>query len=347
MSVIDHGRRLYPGAAWTILVALTLVLAACQPLGEGEGDGEPETDGASAAASGDTGDTGDTGRLSIATGGTGGVYFPLGGGHADLISENIEGYTATAEETHASVDNMNLIGSGDSDIAFVLGDTASDAVAGAGEFEGGAIDACAIGILYTNFTQLVASADSGITSVADLEGMRVSLGEAGSGTEIIGLRVLEAAGLDPDADIERAQLGVAETVDALRDGTLDAGFWSGGLPTGALVDYASTGDMVIVPTAEFAGDLQDEFGAYYLESEIPADTYEGQSEGVPVIGVPNVLVVNTSMDEGLQEQLTALLFEHKDDMVAAHPAAEEFDQETAGNVEFMDVCPGAQTFYGS
>lgn len=328
------------GGARAVLLGLILVLAACTPIGEGDqGDG-------SAAPADSGGETG-TQRLSIATGGTGGVYFPLGGGLADLISENLDGYSATAEETNASVDNMNLIASGDSDIAFVLGDTASDAVAGTGEFEGNAIDACAIGILYTNFTQLVASADSGITSVADLTGKRVSLGEAGSGTEVIGLRVLEAAGIDPDADIERAQLGVAETVDALRDGTLDAGFWSGGLPTGALVDYASTGDMVLVPTAEFAADLQEQYGAYYLESEIPADTYENQSEAVSVIGVPNVLVVSSSMDEGLQEDLTALLFEHKDDLVAVHPAAEELDPETAGNVEFMDVCPGSQTYYGS
>lgn len=317
-----------------VLAAGLLILAACQPIGQQE------------ASTAQSGDTGGTQRLSIATGGTGGVYFPLGGGLADLITENIEGYSATAEETNASVDNMNLIGSGESDIAFVLGDTASDAVAGTGQFEGGAIDACAIGILYTNFTQLVASADSGITSVADLEGKRVSVGEAGSGTEVIALRVLEAAGIDPDTGIERAQLGIAETVGALGDGTLDAGFWSGGLPTGALVEYASSGDMVIVPTAEYAADLQ-EIGAYYLESEIPANTYEGQDEAVAVIGVPNVLVVNTSMDEGLQEQLTALLFEHKDDLVAVHPAANELDQETAGDVEFMDVCPGAQAFYGS
>ena len=318
-----------------ILAAGLLILAACEPIGQQGG-----------ASTAQSGDTGGTQRLSIATGGTGGVYFPLGGGLADLITENIEGYSATAEETNASVDNMNLIGSGESDIAFVLGDTASDAVAGTGQFEGGAIDACAIGILYTNFTQLVASADSGITSVADLEGKRVSVGEAGSGTEVIALRVLEAAGIDPDTGIERAQLGIAETVGALGDGTLDAGFWSGGLPTGALVEYASSGEMVIVPTAEYAADLQ-EIGAYYLESEIPADTYEGQDEAVSVIGVPNVLVVNTSMDEELQEQLTALLFEHKDDLVAVHPAANELDQETAGDVEFMDVCPGAQAFYGS
>jgi uncharacterized protein len=339
MSGLHPGSGPRRRAVRAFLLSATLVLAACQPLGEGD-DG----DGGSAPAGTDGGATG---RLSVATGGTGGVYFPLGGGLADLITENIDGYTATAEETNASVDNMNLIASGDSDIAFVLGDTAADAVNGTGPFEGGAIEACTLGILYTNFTQLVASADSGITSVADLADKRVSLGEAGSGTEIIGLRVLEAAGIDPDADIERSQLGVAETVDALRDGTIDAGFWSGGLPTGALVDYASTGDMVLVPTGEFATDLADEFGAFYLESEIPADTYEGQSEAISVVGVPNVLVVNTSMDEGLQEQLTALLFEHKDDLVAVHPAAGELDQETAGDVEFMDVCPGAQTFYGS
>ena len=340
MSGSDLRPRLRIRAAGTFLIASVLALAACQPLDEG--DDAPDGSAPDASGGGTS-----TGRLSIATGGTGGVYFPLGGGLADLISENIEGYSATAEETNASVDNMNLIGSGDSDIAFVLGDTASDAVAGTGEFEGGAIDACTLGVLYTNFTQLVASADSGIAAVADLQGMRVSLGEAGSGTEIIGLRILEAAGLDPDADIERAQLGVAETVDALRDGTLDAGFWSGGLPTGALVDYASTGDMVLVPTAEFAGDLQGTYGEYYLESEIPAETYEGQADAIAVVGVPNVLVVNTSMDEGLQEQLTALLFEHRDDLIAVHPAAEELDQETADEVPFMDVCPGAQTFYGS
>ena len=341
MSQSVRFRGMRGGAPGTILVATMVAMAACQPLGEGD---PAESGGGEAGASGGAAGTE---RLSIATGGTGGVYFPLGGGLADLITENIDGYTATAEETNASVDNMNLIGSGESDIAFVLGDTASDAVAGTGEFEGAAIEACALGALYTNFTQRVASADSGITSVADLEGMRVSLGEAGSGTEIIGLRVLEAAGIDPDSGIDRAQLGVAETVDALRDGTLDAGFWSGGLPTGALVDYASTGDMVLVPTSEFAADLQGSYGEYYLESEIPAGTYEGQDEAVGVVGVPNVLVVSTSMDEALQEQLTALLFEHKDDLVAVHPAAEELDQEAAGDVPFMDVCPGSQTFYGS
>ena len=313
-----------------------LMAGGCAPLDEGD-------DGASPGA---TGDGAAGGQLTIATGGTGGVYFPLGGGLADLISENIPGYSATAEETNASVDNMNLISSGDSDIAFVLGDTAADAVKGSGDFDT-PIDACALAVLYANSTQLVASADSGITSVDDLKGKRVSLGSPGSGTEVIGLRILEAAGIDPDTDIQRGQLGVAETVDALKDGTIDAGFWSGGLPTGALVDYATTGSMVLVPTSEYASAMQDKYGPYYIDSEIPAGTYEGQDEAVGVIDVPNVLVVNKSMDEGLQQQLTALLFEHKDDLVAVHPAASELDKETAGDIPFMDVCPGAQAYYGS
>lgn len=318
------------------LVLAVTALVACQPIASGGGGSA--SPGASGGAA--------TQRLSIATGGTAGVYFPLGGGLAVLISQNIPGYSATAEETNASVDNMNLISSGDSDIAFVLGDTAADAVKGSGDFTT-PIEACALAVLYTNYTQLVASADSGITSVDDLKGKRVSLGSPGSGTEVIGLRILEAAGIDPDTGIQRSQLGIAETVDALKDGTIDAGFWSGGLPTGGLVDYATTGSMVLVPTSEYASALQDKYGQYYIDSEIPAGTYEGQAEAVGSIGVPNVLVVNTSMDEELQQQLTALLFEHKDDLVAVHPAASELDKETAGDIPFMDVCPGAKAYFGS
>ncbi len=328
-------------ASGTVLVAVLVVLAACAPIDEGD-DGAGSTD--SAGASGEPG--GDGSDLTIATGGTGGVYYPRGGGLADVISENLDGYTASVQETNASVDNMLLIGDGGADIAFTLGDTAGDAVTGTGEdFAEGPIEACALAHIYNNFTQIVTSADAGITSIEDMAGKRVSLGSPGSGTEIIAIRILAAAGIVPDSDIERQQLGVDETVAALRDGTIDAGFWSGGLPTGALVDYATTGDMVLVPHAEYTQDLVDEFGAYYVEDVIPADTYEGQTEDVAVIAVPNVLVVNTSMDEGLQQDLTRLLFEQKDALVAVHPAAEALDPETAQNVAFMDLCPGSQAYY--
>jgi TRAP transporter TAXI family solute receptor len=329
-----HHRRFHQA----IIAASVLVLAACQPIGEG--------DGATGSAAASPGGEGGGNALTIATGGTSGVYYPLGGGLADLIGENVEGYSATISETNASVDNMLLIADGGADIAFSLGDTAGDAVAGMGtDFEGSPVSACALARLYDNFTQLVSSSDAGVASVADLEGKSVSLGSPGSGTEVIAIRILEAAGLDPDADIERQQLGVDETVEALRDGTIDAGFWSGGLPTGALVDYATTGDMVIVPTGEFASAMAEAHGDYYIEDTIPADTYEGQAEEVSSVVVPNVLVVNTSMDETLQHDLTALLFDQKDALVAVHPAAEGIDLETAQDITFMDICPGSQAYY--
>lgn len=323
-----------------VAVSLVFVLAACQPVGEGDGSRAPD---ASASAGGGGGDGGE---LIIATGGTGGVYYPLGGGFANVISDNVEGYTATISETNASVDNMLLIADGGADIAFTLGDTAADAVAGTGtDFEGSPISACALGRIYNNFTQLVSSTDAGVTTVAELEGKRVSLGSPGSGTEVIALRILEAAGIDPDADIERAQLGVAETTEALRDGTIDAGFWSGGLPTGALTDFATTGNMVLVPTGEYAEAMAAEYGAFYISEPIPGGTYSGIDDDVDQVVVPNVLVVNTSMDEGLQEALTRALFEHKDDLVQVHAAAEALDPTVAQDIAFMDICPGSQAYY--
>jgi uncharacterized protein len=322
-----------------VLVALATVgvlVVSCQPIGDG-GGGSPGASGSAAAGGG---------QLSIATGGTGGVYYPLGGGLADLIGENVSGYDATVQETNASVDNMLLIANGGADIAFSLGDTAGEAVQGIGaDFEGSAVPACALARIYDNFTHIVTSSGTGIASVEDLRGQRVSVGSPGSGTEIIALRILEAAGIDPDADIERQQLGVDETVAALRDGTIDAGFWSGGLPTGSLVDYATTGQMALVPHGEHATAMAEQHGAYYFEQTIPADTYEGQAEEVSVVVVPNVLVVNTSMPEDLQRQITQVIFEHKDELVAVHSAAEALDPATAVDIDFMDICPGSQSYY--
>ena len=336
MSAFDlAGRRRRAGPA--ILVALVL-LGACTPIGQGDGVDPPASGSGAPGAGG--------GQLSIATGGTGGVYYPLGGGFATVIRENVEGYDATVSETNASVDNMVLIGDGGADLALVLGDTAADAVNGTADFEGDAITACALGRLYDNFTQIVTNTDSGITTVEGMEGMSVSLGSPGSGTEIIALRILEAAGLDPDTDISRQQLSVAETVDGLRDGTIDAGFWSGGLPTGALVDYATTGDMVLVPHGEHAAAMQESYGEYYTEADIPADTYDGQSEAVSVVVVPNVLVANPdNMSEDLQQQITAAIYDNVEQLTQVQAAAADLDPSTAGEIGFMDVCPGSLTYF--
>jgi uncharacterized protein len=284
-------------------------------------------------------------RLSIATGGTGGVYFVYGGALADQITQNIEGVEATAEATSASVDNMQLIGDESSDVAFTLADTAADAVEGREDFEGQPVPAQALAQLYTNYTQVVAPAGAGISSIEDLRGRSVSVGSPGSGTEVIALRVLEAAGIDPDADIDRQQLGVDESVDAVRDGTVDAFFWSGGLPTGAVTDLATTNQIVLLPTVDYLDALRSQYGEVYEETVIPADTYEGVDRDVSVIGVPNYLVVNESMDEELAYQITRLLFDQQDALAEAHPEARNLDRNTAPQVPPLELHPGAERYY--
>ena len=284
-------------------------------------------------------------RLSIATGGTGGVYFVYGGALADQITQNVEGVEATAEATSASVDNMQLIGDESSDVAFTLADTAADAAEGREEFEGRPVSAQALAQLYTNYTQVVAPAGSGINSIEDLRGRSVSVGSPGSGTEIIALRVLEAAGIDPDSDIDRQQLGVDESVDAVRDGAIDAFFWSGGLPTGAVTDLATTNQIVLLPTVDYLGALRSQYGEVYEETIIPAGTYEGVDEDVSVIGVPNYLVVNESMDEELAYQITRLLFDQQDALAEAHPEARNLDRDTAPQVPPLELHPGAERYY--
>ena len=206
---------------------------------------------------------GDGQRLSIATGGSGGVYFVYGGGIAEQVGEHLDGYQATAEVTSASVDNMYLIADGKSDLAFALADTAADAVNGTDTFDGERVPAQALARLYNNLTQVATVKGKGIESIEDLRGKRVSVGSPGSGTEVIALRVLEAAGLDPDRDIGRQQLGVGESVQAVKDGALDAFFWSGGVPTSAVTDLATSRELLLLPTDQYVGKLQERYGDFY------------------------------------------------------------------------------------
>jgi len=285
-----------------------------------------------------------TQRVSIATGGTGGVYFVYGGGLAEQITRNVDGVEATAEATSASVDNMLLIADEASDVAFTLADTAQDAVEGREGFDE-AVPAQALARIYTNYTQVVTTANTGIESIDDLGGQRVSVGSPNSGTEVIALRILEAAGMDADTDIDRQQLDVEQSVQALRDGTIDAFFWSGGLPTGAVTDLSTTDQVVMVPTGEYVDDLQQTYGDVYSETDIPSDAYDGMAQAVPTVVVPNYLVVNESMDEQLAYDLTKLLFDHKDELVQVHPEAENLDPETAQEVIGLELHPGAERYF--
>jgi TRAP transporter TAXI family solute receptor len=313
-------------------LAATLLLTAC---GGGDSGGSGGGEGAQAG-----------GTLTFATGGTGGVYYPYGGGIANLLSSELDGTVVTVQETNASVDNMQLLASGQAQLAFGLGDVVSDAAKGQNTFSE-PLPICSLGNMYNNFTHVFTTADTGITSIEDVRGKRVSVGAVGSASEVTADRILEAAGIDPQADIERAQLGVAETVAAIQDGTVDVGFWSGGLPTGAIVDLASTDDLVLIPTADYVDEMAGKYGDYYFADEIPANTYEGQTEASPQVVSPNILVVRNDMDEQLQQDITRTIFENKEQLLTVHPAAEELDPATAGDVAFIETCPGAKAYFDS
>jgi uncharacterized protein len=286
--------------------------------------------------------------LSVATGGTGGVYYPYGGGIAKLLNENVPGVRASAEVTAASVDNLKLIRDEKADLAFTLADTLADALAGRGPFAGGGpVPAAAIAVLYSNYTQIVTRSSSGISSVGDLRGKVVSTGSPGSGTEVIAFRVLKAAGLDPDRDVTHQGLGASESADALKDGKIDAFFWSGGLPSAAVQDLSHTPGMTIklLASAELVPALQREFGALYFRADVPVGAYPGVSEPIPVVGVSNVLVVNRSMPEQLAYDITRVLFEHQPELAAIHPEARHLSLKTAVTGSPAPLHPGAERFY--
>jgi len=286
--------------------------------------------------------------LSIATGGTGGVYYPYGGGIAKVLNESVPGVRATAEVTAASVDNLKLIRAGKADIAFALADTLADAVAARGAFAGGApVPAASLAVLYSNYTQLVTLASSGLSSVAALRGRVVSTGSPGSGTEVIAFRVLRAAGLDPDRDVSRQALGVSESADALKDGKVDAFFWSGGLPTPSVQDLSHTSGITIrlIPSADLVPALRRDFGNLYFPLEVPGGTYPAVNAPIPVVGVANVLVVHRSMPDDLAYRITRALFEHQAELAAIHPEARHLSLETAVTGSPAPLHPGALRYY--
>ncbi len=285
--------------------------------------------------------------LSIATGGTGGVYYPYGGGIAKVLNENLPNVRATAEVTAASVDNLKLIRDGKADIALALADTVADAVHGRGAFAGAAVPAASLAVLYSNYTHLVTLAGGGIRTVADLRGKRISTGSPGSGTEVIAFRVLRAAGLNPDGDITRQGLGATESADALKDGKIDAFFWSGGLPTAAVQDLSHSSGITIhmVASGGLVAALQKEHGPLYFPLQIPANAYPGVVAPVSVVGVANVLVVNKSMPEQLAYDITRILFEKQHELAAIHPEARNLALATAVTGSPAEFHPGALRHY--
>lgn len=318
------------------VVAVGLVAAGC-------GGKRPAE---SAPDSGSGGCTAVEGRVTIATGNTGGVYYTLGGGLAQLISDNTP-IKASAAETGASVQNIQQLVAGDYDIAFSLADTAADAVNGTGSFEGKKQGISALARIYSNYTQVVVRTASGIDRVEDMRGKKISTGSPKSGTEVIANRLLAAAGLDPAADVSAQRLALRQTVDQMKSGQIDGFFWSGGLPTPEVTDLTTSlkDDVKFVDITPLLPKMR-EINPVYDEGSLPADTYQLPAD-VPTIVVPNMLLVRNDFPDGDACAITNLVFDEKDELAKVHKAANELDRKLAVQTDPVPLHPGAREALGT
>jgi TRAP transporter TAXI family solute receptor len=285
-------------------------------------------------------------RISIATGGMGGVYFVIGGGMASLLTKyaNVE---AAAEVTAASVDNCKLLGARKSDMALVIADTGYDAYKGQGNFKGRPLPLRTLCVVYPHMNHVVTVEGKGIKKVADLKGRRVSTGAPGSGTEVVAFRILEAAGVNHEKDIKKDRLGASESAGALKDGKIDAYFWSGGVPTSSVLDLASSPGvkMVLVPHADLVDNMNAKYGPIYYKSSIPKKAYTGIEVDTPVSAVGNLLMCNQDMDEQLAYTVVKTIFEHLKELAAIHKEALNINLKDGASNKFVPYHKGAAKYF--
>jgi TRAP transporter TAXI family solute receptor len=268
-------------------------------------------------------------NLSIATGGTGGVYYPLGGGMAAVLSKYVDGMQATAEVTGGSVANLQLIGTAKPYIALTMSDATLDAYKGEDKFKGKAVPVRTLMILYPNRMHVVTLDGSGIRRIEDLKAKRVSTGSGGSATEVMAFRVIEAAGLDKDKDMRRERLGVAESAAALKDRKIDAFFWVGGLPTAAVTDLASTPGIRIrlIDHAHLVPAMNKKYGNLYVKDTIGKDVYRGMERDNDQATVMNLLVAHEKMDDKTAYAIVKTIFDKRDELIRVHKEAENIKLE--------------------
>jgi hypothetical protein len=290
-------------------------------------------------------------QMAIATGTTGGVYYPLGGALANYLSRGIPGMSATVEVTGGSVANFQLLGAGRVGLVFGQVDAAVDGLRGAGPFRGRAVPARAIAVLYTNRMQVVTTAATGIRSMADLRGKRISTGAPGSATELFAFRVIAAAGLDRERDFRaRERLSPAESTNAIRDGKIDAYFFVSGVPTSAITDLAATPGTTIhlVDHADLHARIVAENGPVYFPEVIPANTYPGQRTDNQQLSVANILAVREDMAPEMVANILRVTWENREDWARVHAEARNFTlaaQKTAA--AGIPWHPAAEAFWRS
>ena len=282
--------------------------------------------------------------VNVLTGGTSGVYYPLGVALAKVYGDNIEGVRTQVQSTKASVENINLVAQGRGEIGFALGDSVKAAAEGDAEagFAQPVENLRAIAAIYPNYVQIVASAESGITDLASLKGKALSVGAPASGTELNARAIMGAAGMSYDDLGKTEYLPFAESVELIKNRQLDATLQSAGLGVASIRDLAASLPITMVA---IPAEIAETLGAPFQAAEIPAGTYDGQDEAVPTVAITNILVTSAEVDEELAYQMTKQLFEHLDELKAAHNAAGGIDPATAAQNLPVPLHPGAERYY--
>jgi TRAP transporter TAXI family solute receptor len=285
-------------------------------------------------------------RITIVTGGTGGVFYPYGGGLAKILSEKGKDMAATAQVTGGSVDNVKLLHNGDAEVGFSTMDSAYDGMMGLGAYkDSGKHDVRMIAMLYDSFMHAVGTGD--VKTIKDLKGKRVSVGSAGSSTESIADRVIAAGGLDPMKDITRDNLGVAESAGALKDGKVAAFFWIGGVPTAAVRDLATSGQppLNFIDTSAELAAMERQFPGLYRPFNLNANAYAGQTAAVKGLGVANVLLVSAKAPNDLVTGVLTTIFDNLAEVQGVHPAARSLSLQTAAAKGAVPQHPAAEAFF--
>jgi TRAP transporter TAXI family solute receptor len=282
--------------------------------------------------------------INILTGGTSGVYYPLGVALSEIYGDGIEGARVQVQATKASVENLNLLQQGKGEVAFALGDSVK--LAWEGDKEAGfpaKVDKLrAIAAIYPNYVQIVASKDSGIQTLADLKGKSLSVGAPASGTELNARAIFAASGMSYEDLGKIEYLPFAESVELIKNRQLDATLQSAGLGVASIRDLATSIPISVVAVPS---EIVEKIGSPYVPAIIPAGTYEGQTEDVPTAAIGNILVTHDSVSEETAYQMTKLLFENLDKLAASHAAAKAITLENAVKNIPIPLHPGAERYF--
>ncbi len=283
--------------------------------------------------------------LNIATGGTAGTYYPIGGAMAEILNNNIEGMNASAQSTGATVANINMLQEGSVDLAIVQNDIAYYAANGIEMFKDKKIDNLrGIASLYPETCQVITLDASGIKSIADLKGKRVAVGAMGSGAEANARQILEAYGITYD-DIDEQFLSFSEAASALKDGNVDAAFLTAGYPTAAVQDIASQNPIRVLPVEDDKADALIAKYPFYTKVVIPAGTYAGFDEDVPAMSVMAMLICTDKIDEQMGYDITKALFSNLDRIKAAHAVGKFITKESVMEGMPITMNAGAEKYF--